>query len=517
MKKVLVSIILLFIPMFINAKGISKLYIDSEIDISGNLLVKEIVSLPDDCKDPVNLYYKNDIAKKYEGTTLIIRKVGILDDIKNISSFYDDDFYDKHVNETKSFIEYDDREYVNIVFPEKNVYYIEYVILNLCVKYNDASELYYRYLYNFNYDIDDGVITFRMPIKSKLFNTFVHSNSNVKAKVDKEKNILTININNFNKENYLDTRILFDKDIFSININKDKVLNENILNKIRVEEISTYIYKLIIYLLIAFFILIIISIIYCYIKLDTVYYNITSSKIDKNIKILVLSDIHDRKSNNRIVKIVKKVNPDYVILSGDLIDGRYINKSLAMRNIRYMISLFKKLKDYNLYYTFGNHETYLSSEMFKKYKKLLAENQVELLNNKNTFISDNIKLGGIFYEVKYYNKKKHPITDKFIKDKMGVIDKKNFNIIINHNPLIPEPFSKYGYDLMISGHVHGGIARIPFALLSPEYKFFPKYSNGLYEIGKMKLLVSRGIGFSKIIPFRINNPGHIMVINLTKE
>jgi len=517
MKKVIVFIIFLFVPIFINASSIEKMYIDSEIDIAGNLIVKEVIDVPKDSKDPVNIYYKNEIDKIYEGTALIIKKVGILDDIKNISDFYDNNFYNEHVKETKKYSESDNGKYVELFFKEKGTYYIEYIIINLCVKHNDAAEFYYRYLYNFNYDIKDGIITLRLPMKSKLFGTFVHSDAKVKAKVDKDKYILTINIKNFKSNNYLDSRVLFDNSVFSININKNKTVDNNILDIIKRQESTIYIHKLIIYILGVLFILLIISTIYSHIKLDTTKYNIYDNKIDNNIKILVLSDIHDRMINKRLIKIVEKENPDYVIASGDLIDGRYVGKRIAMKKIRYMISLLNKLKKYNLYYTFGNHETYLSSEMFKKYKKLLQENDIKLLNNKNVSLTDNIRLYGIYYENKYYNKKKHPISREFIKDKLGSLDKNKYNIIVNHNPLIPKPFSDYKFDMMISGHVHGGIARIPMALLSPENKFFPKYSSGLYEIDKMKLLVSRGIGFSRIVPFRINNPGHIMVINLNKE
>ena len=71
--------------------------------------------------------------------------------------------------------------------------------------------------------------------------------------------------------------------------------------------------------------------------------------------------------------------------------------------------------------------------------------------------------------------------------------------------------------MMISGHVHGGVIRFPFALLSPEYRFFPRYSNGLYNIDKMKLIVSRGLGSCKNLPIRVNNPGHILIINLVND
>ena len=517
MKKILLIIILLFIPIFINASDIDKLYIDSEIDISGNLIVREVVDFANITDDPIRLYYKNEIDKKYEGTTIIIRKIGTIDNINSLSDFYDEDFYKKHVKDLKNHIELDDSKYINMHFKEKNIYYIEYIIVNLCVKYNDASELYYRYLYDIKHNIKEGIITLRLPMKSELFDTYVHSDAKVKAVVDKDKYLLTINVKDFKKENYLDARVLFDKDIFSININKDKVLDETILDKVKKQESSKSILTIILYVLITLIILAILSIIYCYIKIDITHFNIKNNKIDKNIKLLVLSDIHDRKINKRLVKIIDKIKPDYIIMSGDLIDGNYMNDKFAMRNIKNIINLFKKLKDQNVYYTFGNHETYLSSEMYKKYKKLIQETNINVLNNKSVSLSDNVRLSGIFYEKKYYNRRNNPITSNFIKDKLGTLDDKKYNIIVNHNPLGPEPFSDYGYDMMISGHVHGGIIRIPFALLSPEFKFFPKYSNGLYNIKNMKLIVSRGIGFSKVIPFRLNNPGHIMVINLNKE
>ena len=54
------------------------------------------------------------------------------------------------------------------------------------------------------------------------------------------------------------------------------------------------------------------------------------------------------------------------------------------------------------------------------------------------------------------------------------------------------------------------------AILSPDYTFFPKYYNGLYKKNNTTMIVSRGIGFSERIPFRINDVPHVIIINLKK-
>ena len=85
-------------------------------------------------------------------------------------------------------------------------------------------------------------------------------------------------------------------------------------------------------------------------------------------------------------------------------------------------------------------------------------------------------------------------------------------LLIAHNPLFCEVYSEWGADFTFSGHVHGGVVRIPFTrigLLSPERKFFPKYVYGLYKHGKMLLLVCGGIG-----KLRLFNPPEMVIYDI---
>ncbi len=512
MKK-FILVIFLFIPILLKASTIESLYIDSELDISGNLIVKEVVKFDDVDKD-LNIYYLNDIKEKYRSSDILLEKVGILSDISNISYFYDEEFYDKYITATEEYSTNKENGYLNIKFNNKNTYYLEYTILNVALRYNDASELYFKYLNKFNYNIKEGIIVFKLPTKSELFKVYSHSNYKAKVGMDKNNSTAVIRLINFKEDKDLDLRVIFDKDIFSIVINKDRIIDGNIIDIAKKEERNLFIY----FLLVILFLLsiLIVLILYSHFEIDVTRYDIKDKRIDKDLKLLVLSDLHDRNINDKLVKIIKEEDPDYIICSGDIIDGRYITDR-EFRKTDVFINLCKRLSDYNIIYTYGNHEFYVTKEYSKEYRKKLDQTNVNILNNKCVKLTKNIKISGLVYDKKYYNRRKYTLTDEYIESQVGKIDKKNYNILIAHNPLTCEPYSNYGFDTTISGHVHGGVIRIFTGLLSPEYRFFPKYSAGLYKIKDMNLIVSRGIGYAKSLPIRINNPAEVVIINLIKE
>ena len=82
----------------------------------------------------------------------------------------------------------------------------------------------------------------------------------------------------------------------------------------------------------------------------------------------------------------------------------------------------------------------------------------------------------------------------------------------------PETYAKWGADLTLSGHLHGGIMRLPIlgGVIAPSYHLFPKYDAGLFRIGNQKMIVSVGLG-SHSIKIRLFNPPKIDVITLQHE
>ena len=183
------------------------------------------------------------------------------------------------------------------------------------------------------------------------------------------------------------------------------------------------------------------------------------------------------------------------------------------------IKLLSTLDKYKTYYTFGNHEKREEFDL-ENYINELKKHNIILFNDKSESISKNIFLYGLESDIEKYQKFNKPmLTKNYIENKLGNINKKKYNILIAHNPLEFKSYVESEYDLVLSGHVHAGLIRLPFlgALLSPDYTLFPKFSEGLYKKNNTSMIVSRGLGFSKRIPLRINNPGEVVIINLKGE
>ena len=111
------------------------------------------------------------------------------------------------------------------------------------------------------------------------------------------------------------------------------------------------------------------------------------------------------------------------------------------------------------------------------------------------------------------------LDDKYINDKLDEVDKNKFNILLAHNPLFIEEYSDWGADLVLSGHMHGGIIRIPIigvGIASPEGNYFPKYDAGEFKVGNTTMIVNRGIGTSSS-GLRVFNKPEISVITLKRE
>lgn len=93
-----------------------------------------------------------------------------------------------------------------------------------------------------------------------------------------------------------------------------------------------------------------------------------------------------------------------------------------------------------------------------------------------------------------------------------------YTILIAHNPVFFETYANWGAELIVSGHLHGGIIRLPLVggVLSPQVSFFPKYDKGLFKKGSSVMAVSAGLG-KHTIPVRLWNPAELLIINLKNK
>lgn len=246
MKKIIISLLLL-IPFMVKA-DINKMYIDSEVDIAGNLIVKEIIEVDSTDEFILSIPYKsentkvykeNDIVKDdsiiYDAENIQINKIGTIDTEYDINDLYKDDF-SKNVTEYKDYKTNDTKTNIEITFKEtkKNkIYYLEYLVLCTSVKHNDSAELYYSYIRNSNQNIKEAVIITRLPENSSLFEVYAHGNNKINVSKDDKDSIVLTKINNLKRGSSYNIRILYDKDIFKIAINDSKKSNINAVNLIK--------------------------------------------------------------------------------------------------------------------------------------------------------------------------------------------------------------------------------------------------------------------------------------------
>lgn len=241
MKKILL-ILLVFISFIkVNALSIDKMYIDSEIDISGNLLVKEVIEINNLNEDfNYKLYFKdmnltlND-KNYYDGINISIENIGLLNEDYDLNLLNKDDFkkYIKESNDIET-IKNDNNYSVKIKKNNKKTYiYIDYMVLSLSVIHNDIAEFYYKYLNNLEYNIKELKIIFKLPYSSSTFDVYAHSNMKANITKDDKNYLVIIQKKDYKKDNDLDLRVLYDKNLYQVVYNKNKKSNIDALDLIK--------------------------------------------------------------------------------------------------------------------------------------------------------------------------------------------------------------------------------------------------------------------------------------------
>lgn len=264
-------------------------------------------------------------------------------------------------------------------------------------------------------------------------------------------------------------------------------------------------------------------------------HTVNSDKLSKEgsaIDFVLLADLHNRtfgKNNHRLIKKIDKISPKFIIMAGDMINKKDI--SYPSNAFTLIEQLAKK---YTIYYAYGNHENRLerigreaSSEWtladkeyhstWVEFKRRLAKQKVVFLDNQKikvnydgiTLTITGVTLGHDYF---VFNSTKE-LSSKHLNHLLGESSAESYQLLIAHNPVYFQAYSEWGADLTLSGHLHGGMMRLPGigGVISPQAKFFPKYDTGKHEHNKHYLIVSRGLGSHSIMPRLFNIPEIICV------
>ncbi len=256
----------------------------------------------------------------------------------------------------------------------------------------------------------------------------------------------------------------------------------------------------------------------------TVEYEIVSGKIAKPCKFVLLSDLHNKsygKNNEKLIKRIADLSPDAVLVAGDMLTA---TKGQPFDNA---LTLMEQLAgSYPVYYGMGNHEYRLQlypeqyGDMYDRYLAGLKSAGIEPLINQNTYLPAlHVAVCGVQIDREYYQRFcTNPMKTDYLPKLLGEAREDACQILIAHNPQYFREYAAWGADVVVSGHVHGGIMRLPVlgGVLSPNMTLFPKYDGGRFDVGRSAMILSRGLG-THTIPLRIFNPGELVVLKLSKK
>lgn len=253
-----------------------------------------------------------------------------------------------------------------------------------------------------------------------------------------------------------------------------------------------------------------------------VFYRLSSDKISKPVKFVLLADLHDQQygqDNEKLLKAIEEEHADAVLIAGDILTAEpERGERLAERFVE------KLCKKNTVYYGLGNHEAKMGwnrdvyGDTYEAYLTAVKQAGAHVLQNEYLdFQKTGVRIYGLDAAQVYYKRMERVNMDTaYLKECLGEPDMTKYNILLAHNPDYFEAYAEFGADLVLSGHVHGGLIRFPFlgGFIAPSLKLFPKYDGGMFQQGKARMILSRGLGRHGL-GLRMWNTAELVVIEMT--
>lgn len=264
------------------------------------------------------------------------------------------------------------------------------------------------------------------------------------------------------------------------------------------------------------------------------HYTIESQKFkgfSRDLNLIFLSDLHNRvygEKNEPLLQAIRNEKPDLILIGGDMLVGKEdASYDIALDFTSQLPEIAPVL------YATGNHEQRMREKpeiyqaAYADYRQQLKDRGVLFLENGSCQIEAGtvlLEISGVELPSASYKKlKKLPIQASDIaeylhKDSVSVTEDSVYRILLAHNPAYMNAYKGWGADLILSGHLHGGVMRLPGigGVITPQAFLFPKYSGEMTKEGEQTIIVSRGLG-THTINIRLFNQPEVVSICLKRS
>lgn len=252
-------------------------------------------------------------------------------------------------------------------------------------------------------------------------------------------------------------------------------------------------------------------------------YTLETDRLQEDLRIAVIADLHCHEygeENERLLSAIEAASPDVILIPGDMIVSAFTETyDVASRFLSRAVGIAP------VYLSNGNHESRVEKidspyhEDYHAYRRKLETMGIHILNNQKE-VWKHGKNSSVIYGVDiplacYEKGKKTPLPEGFLHEKLGVCEKSTYTILLAHNPAYCEDYAAWGADLILAGHTHGGLVRIPGigSVISPQFELFPKYDSGRFDIGKSTAIISRGLG-THTFHIRVFDRAELLVVHI---
>ena len=267
--------------------------------------------------------------------------------------------------------------------------------------------------------------------------------------------------------------------------------------------------------------LVLLVLIICGFRLKTVYYSVESDKLSAPVRFILLTDLHSCRygeNQKNLIETVQKFNPDIILLGGDIFDDKVPHKNAEL-------TVKQLAEKYPCYYVTGNHE-YWSREagaildIVEGYGVTVLSGECDTIEIKG----QTINICGVDDpDAAVYLAEGDPIerqlerADEAAKEAKKAVGEEIFSVLLSHRPELFETYQEYDFDLVLSGHAHGGQWRIPGllnGLFAPDQGLFPEYAGGRYDYAGGTMIVSHGLARESTPVPRIFNRPELVVVEV---